>query len=67
MFFNKYLIGVVMHQMVSRGYNVFDMQFADLWICDENGNILDELESECYCIPYRGLPCCEYCGEYSCH
>ena len=62
---NKYLIGVVMHQMVTRGYNVFDMQFFYLFIADENGNIFDSIESEAYCIPYCGLPCCSYCGD--CH
>lgn len=60
-FFNRYLIGVVMHQMVTRGYNVFNMQFADLFVADSEGNIIETLESECYCRVYSGLPCCPYC------
>ena len=61
MFFNTYLIGVVMHQMVTRGYNVFDMQLFNLNISDENGKIIERLESEKYCIVYCGLPCCPQC------
>ena len=60
---NKYLIGVVIHQMVTRGYNVLEMQMFDLFISDKNGNIIEEIESEIYCIPYCGLPCCSYCGD----
>ena len=62
-FFNEHLIGVVMHQMVTRGYNVFAMQLADLYIADSEGNILEKLESKCRCIVYNGLPCCPYCLE----
>ena len=60
---NKYLIGVVIHQMVTRGYNVFNMNFFDLFICDENGRVIDRIESELYCRVYGGLPCCSYCGD----
>lgn len=63
MFFNKYLIGVVMHQMVSRGYNVFDMTIGNFFVADENGNILYDLDSESYCRIYCGIPCCTYCRE----
>lgn len=61
MYLTKHLIGVVMHQMVTRGYNVFDMQLFNLFISDENGNIIDRIESASYCIAYSGLPCCPQC------
>lgn len=63
---NKYLIGVVMHQMVTRGYNVLDMSLFDLSIADKNGHIIEHIDSECYCIPYCGLPCCPYCIASGC-
>ena len=66
MFLNKYLIGVVMHQMVTRGYNVLDMSLFNLFIADDNGTIIDSIESESYCIPYCGLPCCTYCIASGC-
>ena len=66
MFFNRYLIGVVMHQMVTRVYNVLDMSLFDLNIADENGHIIEKLDSELHCIVYCGLPCCPYCVASGC-
>lgn len=61
MYINRHLIGVVLHQMVTRGYNEQEMPFFNMFIAEEDGTIIERIESEMHCVVYGGLPCCPYC------